>query len=156
MALHRDPFEQGLEPKRSGKRDSVTSASEKRSRHPQELDTSIWAVEEALQRFDGDDAFLREMAELFLIRSQQLLAMLEQAVAAGDVLAVKGMAHALKGSAAELSAKEVVETARRLEETARDNELSELVRQTQALQQAALCLHEVMGAWLDSQSATGS
>jgi HPt (histidine-containing phosphotransfer) domain-containing protein len=123
---------------------------ENEGRISQELVSTIWDVQEALQRADGDPVFLRELAELFLLRSQQLLDELEQRLAAEDLVAVRGVAHALKGSAAELAAKELVQIAGQLEATVRGEDVSMLTDQVQRLREAATRLGEVLRTWLSS------
>lgn len=98
--------------------------------------------------------FLREIAELFILRSHELLATLAQSLAAGDVAGVQAAAHALKGSAAELSATEVVQIARRLEKTARSEDLSALVIEGHSLQQFTLRLNTALETWLKQMGRT--
>jgi HPt (histidine-containing phosphotransfer) domain-containing protein len=114
------------------------------------LEDTVWDIHEALQRVEGDLVFLREIVELFLACSAELLAKLKENLAVKDVEAVRMTAHALKGSAAELSAKEMLHAARRLEETSRNGNISALGFHGQLLEEAALHLNNVLRAWLSS------
>ncbi|MGC1955569.1 MAG: Hpt domain-containing protein [Gammaproteobacteria bacterium] len=113
-------------------------------------DNMVWDTHEALQRVEEDHVFLREIVELFLACSGELLANLKQNLAAKDAEAVRMTAHALKGSAAELSAKEMLQAARRLEEAGRNGNIPALAVHGQLLEEAALRLNKVLRAWLSS------
>ena len=114
------------------------------------LEGGGWDIEEALQRVDGDREFLREMVELFLAHSEELMHELREGLAANDAEAVRKTAHALKGSAAEVSAREIFQAARRVEETARNGDVSALGIYGQLLDEARLRLYPVLRAWLTS------
>lgn len=150
MKLHGDNAGQNEHATCHGKSDPADHRRENEGRNSQKLDSNIWDIQEAFQRVDGDPVFLRELAELFLLRSRELLDVVEQGLGAEDLVAVRGAAHALKGSAAELSAKELVQIARRLEETARGGDVSALILQARALHEAATRLDEALRTWLSS------
>jgi HPt (histidine-containing phosphotransfer) domain-containing protein len=71
-----------------------------------------------LQRVGGDRALLREVIQLFVSTSAGHVAVIREALAAGDVDRLRRAAHTLKGSAGSLGAVAVAETARRLEAAA--------------------------------------
>ncbi|MGF1613992.1 MAG: Hpt domain-containing protein [Gammaproteobacteria bacterium] len=129
---------------------SVWPAAENRGHHCTGPEHDIWDTQEALQRVDGDRPFLREIVQLFLEYSRELLANLETGLEAKDAAAVRLAAHALKGSAAELSAWEVLREARRLEEVAQGGDLSMLGIHGQRLQRAVSRLANTLRAWLGS------
>jgi PAS domain S-box-containing protein len=82
-----------------------------------------WDRPAALARVDGDDAFLRELANLFIEQCPGLLAELETAIQQRDAIAIGKSAHTIKGNAASLGATAAYEQARRLEEKAEAGEL---------------------------------
>lgn len=129
---------------------SVRPAAENRGHRCTGLERDIWDTQEALQRVDGDRPFLREIVQLFLEYSRELLVNLETGLEAKDAAAVRLAAHALKGSAAELSAWEVLREARRLEEVAQGGDLSMLGIHGQRLQRAVSRLANTLRAWLGS------
>lgn len=148
-----DPVGENHDPKYDERSDCQEFPTANERQSSRGLDKYIWDMEDALERVDGDQLFLRDLAELFRLRSQELLAMLAQSLAADDVSGVGDAAHALKGSAAELSAADLVQIARRLEETARNEDFSEVLSQSQSLQQAVKRLDNALRAWLERPGA---
>ncbi len=71
--------------------------------------------DELLSRLEGDEALLREVADLFLDDYPHLLAEIHAAIDGQDFDALQAGAHRLKGAAANLAAGALAETARRLE-----------------------------------------
>nr|MBS0021037.1 Hpt domain-containing protein [Gammaproteobacteria bacterium] len=130
--------------------DSIRPLTKHNNCNVSSLEDTVWDTHEALQRVEEDHVFLREIVELFLACSGELLANLKQNLAAKDAEAVRLTAHALKGSAAELSAKEMLQAARRLEEAGRNGNIPALAFHGQLLEEAALRLNKVLRAWLSS------
>ncbi len=77
----------------------------------------------ALERFDGDEALLREVAGLFLETYPGLLEQIRVALAAGDTQAAAQLAHTLKGSVSNFSAPEAFEAAANLNAVAAQGNL---------------------------------
>jgi PAS domain S-box-containing protein len=85
-----------------------------------------WNQAAALARVDGDEAFLRELAGLFLESCPGLLAQLATAVQARDPAAIAKAAHTIQGSAASLDATASCTQARLLEAKAKAGELDDI------------------------------
>ena len=66
-----------------------------------------------------DDAFLREIAGIFLEDTPQRIAELDDSLAAGDVLKFTRAAHSIKGSSSNLGAMILRAAAEKLEQQAR-------------------------------------
>lgn len=115
---------------------------------PNGCDCFLWDMSEALERVDGDRAFLTEIVELFLACSDGLVTKLRESLATRNADAVRMAAHALKGSAAELSAREMQQAARRLEETTRKGDFSALDTQGKQLEEAVARVSNALRAWL--------
>jgi signal transduction histidine kinase/DNA-binding response OmpR family regulator len=69
----------------------------------------------ALAKLDGDEAFLGELAEVFVQDCPGWLAGIETALAAGDVAEARQRAHTLKGAAYHFAAAPTIAAARALE-----------------------------------------
>jgi CheY-like chemotaxis protein/HPt (histidine-containing phosphotransfer) domain-containing protein len=112
-------------------------------------DSDIWDIEIACQRIPGGRESLKEMAELFLLESQQLREMIRTGLAAGDVKSVERHAHTLKSSANLFAADRVASSARRLEELGRNAELGEareaLAELEDELSRFQACLQSQLG-----------
>jgi PAS domain S-box-containing protein len=85
---------------------------------PPELDR-----EAILSRLDGDETLLREIVDLFLTRSPELVEQIHQALTAGNCRAVCATAHSLKGSVSTFSRAEVFETLQAIEDSAASGDL---------------------------------
>ena len=68
-----------------------------------------------LARIGGDEALLRELAQLFLAESQETLAEIKAAVACGDAPSLQRSAHKLKGAIGIFAATDAFEAAHQLE-----------------------------------------
>jgi histidine phosphotransfer protein HptB len=73
-----------------------------------------------------DDAFLREIANMFLEDTPLRIAELNESLQAGDVARFTRAAHSIKGSSANLGAMALRGAAGRLEEQARTNGLGDV------------------------------
>lgn len=69
----------------------------------------------ALERVDGDEELLREVAQLFLADYPRALAEIREALSSGDAKRLEREAHGLKGAAANFGAQPVVAAALELE-----------------------------------------
>ena len=94
----------------------------------------------ALEQVDGDGDFLKELAEVFLETTPEMLNELAAAVERGDTKVVGNLAHAIKGSLGNFCAHPSFESALRLERIAREGDAGnikdahhELVRQVERL-----------------------
>lgn len=68
---------------------------------------------------DDGDAFLRELAEIFVSDTPKRLAELDQTLASGDAVAFVRAAHSIKGSSSNLGALALREAAEHLEHQAK-------------------------------------
>ena len=78
----------------------------------------------ALEHLDGNEALLQDMAELFFVECPKLMAGIREAIAQGNTVELRRLAHTLKGSADIFAAKPAVEAALRLETMGRDGNLT--------------------------------
>jgi len=78
----------------------------------------------ALERLEGDEGLLAEIAALFLSDYRNLLDEVRNAVVRQDPEALHRAAHALKGSVANFCAQQVFDSAYRLERMGREGDLS--------------------------------
>ncbi len=81
-------------------------------------------LKEALERFDGDEAFLYQMLREFLDDVPQTLQTLKAAIESHDHQTIESEAHSLKGAAANLSAQRTADLANRLELSGKKGDLS--------------------------------
>jgi CheY-like chemotaxis protein len=88
----------------------------------------------ALNQMEGDVDLLKEIAEMFLEESPELLDRMRQATAQGDSNALERAAHTIKGSVGNFAAKSAFEAAQRLERIGRDGDLSEAAEAYQVLE----------------------
>lgn len=95
------------------------------SKRETSCESGVFDEEAALAALDGERKLLSQLATMFVEDSQELLAALDQAVAAEDCLAARHVTHSLKGQAATFFAGPVVELAQRLEQEAADGRLTE-------------------------------
>jgi len=77
----------------------------------------------AVQEFEGDEDFLREVIQGFLDTVDGQLLVLEQALAVGNAETVAREAHAIKGGAANLTADSLAAAAHELENLGRNASL---------------------------------
>lgn len=75
----------------------------------------VMDVEEALERLGNDEELLREIVQIYLEDSPELVERIHGAVSDGDAAALQRAAHSLKGLAATLSAHDVIGAAIKLE-----------------------------------------
>jgi two-component system, sensor histidine kinase and response regulator len=83
-----------------------------------------WSKAEALERVGGDEDLLREVCQIFLDESPNLLRKLQEAIADTDAEAVMRAAHSLKGELSYLGVPEAARAARELEGLGHEKNLS--------------------------------
>lgn len=77
-----------------------------------------------LARVDGDAAFARELIDLFLSESPEIMVTISRAIQTGDATALRLAAHTMRGTAANFSAQPTQDIAHRLEHLGRTGEFS--------------------------------
>ena len=75
----------------------------------------------ALESVGGDEAMLRELAEMFFAECPKLMQQIREHIASADGPELRRAAHTLKGSAHVFGAEEAAEAAHRLEEIGRES-----------------------------------
>ncbi len=85
------------------------------------LDEAMWQRFASL--FEGDPAGAREIVQLFIDDSQEVLTKLAAALQAEDVDAVKRLAHNMKSTAHQLGGAELSQTSKFMEEAASAGDL---------------------------------
>jgi two-component system sensor histidine kinase/response regulator len=113
------------------------------------VDAASWDNVEALDRIGGDEELLRDLCQIFLEESPNLLQKLRQALEAGDSDGVMRAAHSLKGEAGYLGARGTSQAARQLEEMGQKKDLSRAGDTLAVLEREVASLH------LDLQSLAG-
>ncbi|MBI2825022.1 MAG: Hpt domain-containing protein [Planctomycetia bacterium] len=93
---------------------------------PGQASASAFDRETALRGVGGDEAFLREISQMFLDLGPNLLTKAKDTVACRDLANVKRAAHALKGAVSNLGAKAVTAAAVSLEEIAHAGNIAAL------------------------------
>ncbi|MBL8266452.1 Hpt domain-containing protein [Steroidobacter sp.] len=88
----------------------------------------------------GDAQFERELLDTYRASATAILARLEQAFAAGDLVQVLREAHALKGASLNVGASAMGRCAGEIESAARAGDLALASAQTQSLADAATSL----------------
>jgi HPt (histidine-containing phosphotransfer) domain-containing protein len=83
---------------------------------------TIFNLDEALARIDGDRELFADLVEMFLRESPKDVGALQAALQGGDSAGVVSAAHKLKGSLMQFCAGSVVATAQRMEELGRSGE----------------------------------
>ena len=103
--------------------ENIPFAPEDGFRFPRQTDPSVFDLNEALDRVDGDKVLLSEMAELFLESYPGYLLRIKEAVVQADLTALTQAAHALKGSVGNFTTREPFEVARTLEQLGRQGNI---------------------------------
>lgn len=96
----------------------------------------------ALERVDGDEELLREVARLFLDDYPRAVAEIHEAIASGDAKRLEREAHGLKGAAANFGAQPVVSAALELELLGRNGQTAGAEPMLAALEAALRQLRE--------------
>jgi PAS domain S-box-containing protein len=105
------------------------SLSPEKSEQPEESSieiTDTWPINIAsVQKSFGSDAeeLLAELVPMYLEDAQPLLEQLNEAVTAGDAIALRKAAHTIKGSSASLGIQILADLAKEIENIGRDNKM---------------------------------
>ncbi|MBZ5554190.1 MAG: response regulator [Acidobacteriia bacterium] len=108
---------------------SPLAPTEKRAEGAAEVSPSRPDEREAIDReailalADGDPDFLREIRDVFLESTSQLLSEIRGAITQGNSKALERSAHTLKGAVSNFGAKGATEAAQKLEKLGRENDL---------------------------------
>jgi PAS domain S-box-containing protein len=114
-------------PKLEGRDGRVSAAADEgekasdRTLHEQPVD-----IVDAMDRFDNERGFFREMLEQFMILLPGQVREIEDAVSADDAETVQKTAHNIKGSAGTLSARRLYSIVLEMETKGRSSDLSEM------------------------------
>ena len=108
------------------------------------MSTPVFDKESALERIDGDEELLQELAEIVLEDLPSVLAEIRGAIESGDAGVVDSAAHKLKGSAGNLGGMTVLETAQVLESMGRKGDLSQAQEAFRSLEAEANKLHAIL------------
>ena len=111
----------------------TTDSSDPTQRDPHH---AVFDHEDALARMDGDGDMLREVLQMFLQDSPNMLARIDAALASGDALQLERAAHGLKGASATIWANAVTEMAVQVERAAKGGRVEEARLIVPALQHA--------------------
>jgi HPt (histidine-containing phosphotransfer) domain-containing protein len=95
----------------------------------------------ALERVEGDEELLREVARLFLADYPRALGEIREAVLSGDPKRLEREAHGLKGAAANFGAQPVVAAALELELMGRNGQTSGAEPSLRLLESSLTQLH---------------
>jgi HPt (histidine-containing phosphotransfer) domain-containing protein len=105
----------------------------------------------------GDEALVRELAQLLIDTTPAQLDAIRSAVATSDAMALRAAAHRLRGSIVAFDVPDAVETARTLEAMGSTGNLTGAEALSTSLARDVQSLRERAAAWLnsDAQSANG-
>ena len=93
----------------------------------------IASLDEAREMFDGDEAVVQQLIQVFLRDHERTIADVQRAAAGLDYKSLGEVGHAVKGSVGLFCARRVIEAARRLEELAAARDPQAATGQSQAL-----------------------
>ncbi len=100
----------------------------------------IFDRQAALARFEGDENFLVEIAQMFLADAPELLTQMREAITQQDLSALQRVAHRLKGAVGYLHANRTAELALQLELMGRQGQTQGVTEVFQAFEQELGCL----------------
>ena len=84
----------------------------------------IFDQETALAHVEGDHELLKEVVDLFLVESPELLAVIRDSIARGDGEMLQQTSHSVKGAVSSFGAHAACEAALKLEEIGREGDLT--------------------------------
>ena len=93
----------------------------------------IASLEEAREMFDGDEAVVQQLIQVFLHDHERTIADLQRAAAHLDYTSLAAVGHSVKGSVGLFCARRAIEAARRLEELAAAQDPQAATGQSQVL-----------------------
>jgi signal transduction histidine kinase/DNA-binding response OmpR family regulator/HPt (histidine-containing phosphotransfer) domain-containing protein len=95
---------------------------------------AVWSVDAALARLDGDRDILEEVVSTLLDSEPDAMAVLRDAVEAGEPLCVADAAHALKGAVANVAATAAAAAVNRLELMGRAGDLADAAKHLELIE----------------------
>jgi two-component system, sensor histidine kinase and response regulator len=98
----------------------------------------------------GDKAFAKELIELYLHSSAQILLELRDGCAAGDRDVLRKAAHKLKGASANVSADGIADLCKTLELAAEQGAPAQLLQQVEAIEQVMASTQQVMQQYMNA------
>ena len=132
---------------------SATAVSDGRMRQDAVADAATqgadggFTLDVMIQRLDNDEEIAREIAEIFVVSSEELLAELVTAVADGQADVIRARAHSIKGSAGNIGADAVLDFAASMEDAARDGDLAQASQLLGPLKRALEEVNRILSAW---------
>lgn len=108
------------------------------------MSAPVFDKESAMERIDGDQELLQELAQIVLEDLPNLLEDIRSAIASGDASTVDAAAHKLKGSAGNLGGMSVLEASQLLESMGRAGDLSQAQEAFQNLEAEANKLQAIL------------
>jgi len=115
--------------------------------------TDVLDLDGAAERIPGGPAAVKEMAQLLVQESKDLLRQIRDGLDSGDAVVIGRGAHTLKSAADVFGAKAVVAAALRLENLAREENLKDAEEGIVELEVEAARLHAALGAVLGGDFA---
>lgn len=88
----------------------------------------VFDYDDFLERVDGDIDLLKEVIEIFLEDSPNLMTALRSAIRIGEAEAIEKAAHTLKGAAANISAKRLQQLSHAMQEMIKKSQVSQMER----------------------------
>jgi len=104
-------------------------------------------VELMVERLDNDEEIAREIADIFVSSSRELLDELSAAVSNGDAQGVRARAHSIKGSAGNIGAAALQQLAASIECAGRDADLATAERLLPSLRRSLQQVNDALSAW---------
>ena len=117
------------------------------------LSLPVFDYDDFLERMDGDMDLLKEVIEIFLDDSPNLLAALRLALRSRDAAAMEKAAHTLKGAAANISAKRLQQLSNIMQEMIKKDHIAHLERLFGDIETHYEVLDRVLRARLKSLAA---
>ena len=116
-------------------RDLTPQIPERPEPNPRAEVRAVFDHEDALARMDGDVGMLRELLQIFLQDSPNMLARIDAALTSADARQIERAAHGLKGASATISADALTDRAVQVEQAAKAGRVAEAKRAIPALRQ---------------------
>ncbi len=120
--------------------------------HTHKTESNILDIEALLARVDGDVDLLREVINLFIESSPNLLAEIRSAIESGNSQALQHVSHTLKGSVSTFTGGAAYQAALTLEKIGKEGDLSKAMEAYEALAYQIECLNTAI-AVLDLEEA---
>jgi PAS domain S-box-containing protein len=111
---------------------------------PGDAGAELFDLQDTLARMDGDWELFREVIEIFAVDSRKMLAVLHDAIAAGDGRRVNRAAHTIKGALGNFSARGAMELTLKLEGLGKSGDLTGAWEEYAALESELECLREAL------------